>query len=129
MPINWDPVFLLECGSVEVDHAHILWYYPHIQSFRERIGHLILLILGFGIDMKFFSFNLGAIREGFCQWYLPAENFCGCKKAVTTPLLTFNQHCQLFTLHGKVGLGPLQEDRAVKYCMRWDCYLQEMDTD
>ncbi len=44
-----------------MDHAHIFWYYPHVQPFREKVGRLISRILGFSVYVSFFSLSFGVI--------------------------------------------------------------------
>ncbi len=129
-----------ECGSMQVDYAHVFWLCPQIRSFWEKTGRLLSKLLGLNSIESFVVLYLGAIPKGLCKGdtYLLKILLVACKKAVTKCWLQINPPSMDLFINTVSAIRSmemmtltlrLQKDKGEHYWRKWDCYLGENDTD
>lgn len=121
-----------ECGSTQVDHAHVLWLCPRIQPFWKNVGHFISAILGLNIDVSFSSLFLCVASESLCKGdvYLLKIFLVACKKAVAkcwlhppTLDLFIGIVNYIRSMEKMTYTLRLQKNKGEKYWSKWVCYL------
>lgn len=74
-----------ECGENMVDHAHIFWLCPPIQTYWREVTEVIDKVLGFSVDVTFLHLYLGNFPEELDKddEYLLKIMMVAGKKAIT----------------------------------------------